>query len=181
MTNNEKLILEERSRDIGDFLVGRFIPFNKKRQISPFLFIDHTEPSISGPDKYLGVDQYPHIGFSTLTYLLEGSIEHKDSTGEHIIINSRDVGFMNLGKGVGHSERTLIQSQDGKVYPIHGYQVWVAIPKEKEEIEPRFDLIPFAQLPIWEANGFRYTLIAGEGFGKTPPLSVHSPLFMMEI
>lgn len=139
------------------------------------------ELSISGPDKYLGVDQHPHIGLSSLIYLLERSIEHKDSTAAYIIINFRDVGLMTSDKGIAHSERTPIQYQDGKVYPIHGYQVWVALPKEKEEIEPLFDLIPFAQLPKWEANGLRYTLIAGEGFGKTYPLPVHSPLFMIEI
>ncbi len=181
MANNEKLFIEERSKDIGNFLVGRLLPFNKKRQVGPFTFIDHMGPSTIGPDKYLGVDQHPHIGLSTLTYLVEGSIEHKDSTGAHKIINSRDVGFMTSGKGVAHSERTPIQYQDGKVHPIHGYQVWVALPKEKEEMEPRFDFIPYAQLPKWESDGLRYTLIAGEGFGKTSPLPVHSPLFMMEI
>ena len=181
MANNEKLIIEERSRDIGNFLVGRLLPFSKKRQVGPFTFIDHMGPSSIGPDNYMDVDQHPHVGLSTLTYLIEGAVEHKDSTGAHKIINARDLGFMTSGKGVAHSERTPLQYKDGKVYPIHGYQVWIALPKEKEEMNPQFDFITHAELPKWSKDGLHYTLIAGEGFGKTSPLPVHSPLFMMEI
>ncbi len=181
MANNEKLIVEERSRDIGNFLVGRLLPFAKKRQVGPFTFIDHMGPSTLGPDKFMDVDQHPHIGLSTLTYLLEGSVEHKDSTGAHQVISARDVGFMTAGKGVAHTERTPHEMRDGEPFPIHGYQVWVALPKEKEEMEPRFDFVPHAELPTWNEDGLSYTLVAGEGFGRTSPLPVHSPLFMMEI
>ncbi|MFK7758014.1 MAG: pirin family protein [Flavobacteriales bacterium] len=181
MSNNEKLIVEERSRDIGNFLVGRLLPFSKKRQVGPFTFIDHMGPSTMGPEKFMDVDQHPHIGLSTLTYLLEGAIEHKDSTGAHQIIHTRDVGFMTAGKGVAHTERTPLQFRDGNTYPVHGYQVWVALPKEKEEMEPRFDFVPHSKLPKWEKDGMKLTLIAGEGFGRVAPLPVHSPLFMMEV
>ena len=74
MTNN-KMLVEERSRDIGNFLVGRLLPFRHKRQVGPFTFIDHMGPSVIGPGQYLDIDQHPHIGLSTLTYLLEGEIE----------------------------------------------------------------------------------------------------------
>ena len=76
-----KHLVEERSRDIGKFLVGRLLPFAKKRQVGPFTFIDHMGPAEVGPGMYMDVDQHPHIGLSTLTYLLEGHIEHRDSTG----------------------------------------------------------------------------------------------------
>jgi len=181
MANNEKLIVEERSRDIGDFLVGRLLPFAKKRQVGPFTFIDHMGPSELGPEKFMDVDQHPHIGLSTLTYLLEGAVEHKDSTGANKIIKARDVGFMTAGKGVSHTERTPAELRGGRTHSVHGYQVWVAMPKEKEEMEPRFDFIPHSELPRWKEAGLNYTLIAGEGFGKSSPLPVHSPLFMMEI
>ena len=75
--SNTDLIIEQRSRDIGDFLVGRYIPFSKKRMVGPFAFIDHMGPSTIGPTKYIDVNQHPHIGLSTLTYLLEGEIADK--------------------------------------------------------------------------------------------------------
>ncbi len=178
---NNRLIVEERSRNIGNFLVGRLLPFRKKRQVGPFTFIDHMGPASIGPDKFMDVDQHPHIGLSTLTYLLEGQVEHKDSIGEHKIIGPRDVGFMTSGKGVTHTERTPQSLRNGKTHSIHGYQVWVALPKEKEEMAPRFDFVSFEELPQWTKSDLKYILIAGEGFGKVSPLPVHSQLFMMEI
>ena len=175
------MIVEERSRDIGNFLVGRLLPFRKKRQVGPFTFIDHMGPSEIKKGQYMDVDQHPHIGLSTLTYLFEGMVEHKDSTGAHQIIGPGDVGFMTSGRGVAHTERTPIQQRDGNIYPIHGYQVWVALPKEKEEMDPRFDFIPKASLPSWQENGLELILVAGEGFGRKSPLSVYSPLFMVDV
>ena len=87
--SNQGLIIEERSRDIGDFLVGRLIPFRKKRMVGPFIFIDHMGPTIIKKGKYMDVDQHPHIGLSTLTYLLDGEIMHKDSIGTNQRISPR--------------------------------------------------------------------------------------------
>ena len=100
------MLVEERARDIGNFLVGRLLPFRKKRQVGPFTFIDHMGPAQMGPERYMDVDQHPHIGLSTLTYLLEGQIEHRDSTGAVKVITPGDVGFMTAGRGVTHTERT---------------------------------------------------------------------------
>jgi len=178
---NNKMIIEERSRDIGNFLVGRLLPFRKKRQVGPFTFIDHMGPALMKPPNYMDVDQHPHIGLSTLTYLLEGQIEHKDSTGAHQLIKPGDVGFMTAGRGVTHTERTPQGLRTGTPFNIHGYQVWVALPKEKEEMTPRFDFIAKADLPQWEMNGLKMTLIAGTGYGYESPLPVHGPLFMIDV
>ncbi len=175
------MLVEERSTDIGNFLVGRLLPFRKKRQVGPFTFIDHTSPTIIERGKYIDVDQHPHVGLSTLTYLLEGAVEHKDSTGAHQVITAGDVGFMTAGSGVTHTERTPIAQRDGGKYPNHGYQVWVALPKELEEMNPRFDFVPKAKLPKWTQDGLEMILVAGEGFGRKSPLEVHSPLFMVDI
>jgi len=178
--NNEKLLVEERSTDIGNFLVGRLLPFRKKRQVGPFTFIDHMGPAILQPEKYVDVNQHPHIGLSTLTYLLEGSIEHQDSTGAKQVITAGDVGFMTAGSGVTHTERTP-ESERGLIRKMHGYQVWIALPKDKEEMNPRFDFIPKTDLPTWNQNGLKMTLVAGKAFGKESPLPVYSPLFMVDI
>ncbi|MEP4533443.1 MAG: pirin family protein [Cyclobacteriaceae bacterium] len=179
--NNEKLIVEERSRDIGKFLVGRLLPFRKKRQVGPFTFTDHMGPITLPKGDALNVDQHPHIGLSTLTYLLEGHIHHHDSTGADQVIGPGDVGFMTAGKGVTHTERSPQWEKETDNLTVHGYQIWVALPKEKEEMEPRFDYIPSGDLPSWSQDGLNIKVVAGEAFGKQSPLPVHSPLFMVDI
>jgi redox-sensitive bicupin YhaK (pirin superfamily) len=180
MTNN-KLLLNERQSDLGNFMVGRLLPFRKKRQVGPFTFIDHMGPAIFGNGKYLDVDQHPHIGLSTLTYLFEGQVEHRDSTGSHQIINPGDVGFMISGSGVTHTERTPSTKRNGEEFNFHGYQVWVALPKEQEEIAPRFDFYLSADIPTWKTEMLTFKLVAGNAFGRSAPLQGYSPLFMVDI
>ena len=175
------MLVEERSRDIGNFVVGRLLPVREKRQVGPFTFIDHMGPALIGGGKYTDVDQHPHIGLSTLTYLFEGEVAHKDSTGAAQVITPGDVGFMTAGSGVTHTERTPQHFRDGRKYTIHGYQVWVALPKDKEEMEPRFDFVPKTALPQWTENDLEIVLVAGEGYGRKSPLPVYSPLFMVDV
>jgi redox-sensitive bicupin YhaK (pirin superfamily) len=179
--SNIGLIIEERSRDIGDFLVGRLIPFRKKRMIGPFIFIDHMGPTTLGPDKYMDVDQHPHIGLSTLTYMLEGDIMHEDSIGTKQRIQPGSVNWMVAGKGVSHTERTPADLRNGKQFVAHGYQIWVALPEALEDIEPEFHHISKEDLPQWKDGSAEFTLVAGEGYDKKSPVPVHSPLFMLEI
>lgn len=172
----------ERERRVGNFLVGRLLPFRKKRQVGPFTFIDHMGPSKVGPGAYFDVDQHPHIGLSTLTYLIEGEIAHKDSTGADLVITPGSVNFMTSGKGCTHTERTPESlKQQNVTQTVHGYQVWVALPAALEEMEPRFDHLAADQLPRWSDDGLDFALVAGKGFGRTSPLPVHSPLFLVDI
>ncbi len=179
--SNKGLIIPERSRSIGNFTVGRILPFRQKRSVGPFVFIDHMGPKHVSEGSYLGVDQHPHIGLSTLTYLFEGAIEHKDSTGVQQIIKAGDVGFMSAGSGVAHTERTPEYLKTPEGYVMHGYQIWVAHPKDKEEMSPRFDFIPGQDIPTWKENHLNFKLIAGAGYKRTSPLPVHSDLFMIEV
>jgi len=179
--SNVGLIIEERSRDIGDFLVGRLIPFRKKRMIGPFIFIDHMGPTQLGPNKYMDVDQHPHIGLSTLTYLLEGEIQHEDSLGTQQRIQPGSVNWMVAGNGVSHTERTPKDMRNGLTFTTHGYQIWVALPKELEEMDPEFHHIAGKDIPTWKEGTAIFKLVAGEGYHKKSPLPVHSPLFMIEI
>ena len=178
--SNTDLIIEQRSRDIGDFLVGRFIPFSKKRMVGPFSFIDHMGPTNITPDKALDVDQHPHIGLSTLTYLLEGEIIHRDSMGTEQRIRPGSVNWMNAGNGVTHTERTP-EDLRGTSYTMNGYQIWVALPKHLEDMEPSFFHVAADQLPTWKDQSATFRLIAGEGYGKKSPVPTHSPLFMVEV
>ncbi|WP_430966853.1 pirin family protein [Spongiimicrobium sp. 2-473A-2-J] len=179
--SNIGLIIEERSRDIGDFLVGRLIPFRKKRMIGPFIFIDHMGPTELGPGRYMDVDQHPHIGLATLTYLLEGELMHEDSIGTQQRIRPGSVNWMVAGKGVSHTERTPADLRNGNSFTAHGYQIWVALPSHLEDMAPEFHHIPAKDLPQWTDGNAHFTLVAGEGYGKRSPVPVHSPLFMIQI
>lgn len=175
------MLVNERQRDLGNFVVGRLLPFREKRQVGPFTFIDHMGPSTIGPTQFVDVDQHPHIGLSTLTYLFEGAIHHKDSTGSDQLIAAGDIGFMTSGKGVTHTERTPRAQRDGKTHKLHGYQVWVALPKSLEDMAPRFDYYSAEDVPTWQAHNCQIKLIAGDAFGKQGLLKGYSPLFMVDI
>ncbi len=179
--SNIGLIIEERSRDIGDFIVGRLIPFRKKRMIGPFIFIDHMGPTVLGPKHYMDVDQHPHIGLATLTFMLEGELVHEDSLGTHQVITPGSVNWMVAGKGVSHTERTPNHLRNGKQFRAHGYQIWVALPKHLEDMAPSFHHVEEEKLPQWIDGSTQFKLVAGEGYGHNSPVPVHSPLFMIEI
>ncbi len=179
--SNIGMIIEERSRDIGDFLVGRLIPFRKKRMIGPFIFIDHMGPTKLGPNKYMDVDQHPHTGLSTLTFMLEGEIMHEDSLGTKQRIKPGSVNWMTAGKGVTHTERTPEDLRNGNTFVAHGYQIWVALPKELEGMAPEFHHIEEKDIPRWTDESAEFKLVAGQGYGKESPVPVHSNLFMVEV
>jgi redox-sensitive bicupin YhaK (pirin superfamily) len=174
------LIIEERSRDIGDFLVGRFLPFRKKRMVGPFIFIDHMGPTLLKPGHYMDVDQHPHIGLATLTYLTEGELLHSDSLGTVQRISPGAVNLMVAGKGVTHTERTPADLRKS-TYTINGYQIWIALPEDKEDMKPDFHHIKPEELPSWSENGISSRLIIGDGFGRNSPVPAFSPIFMVEI
>ena len=179
--SEDHIVIEERSRDIGNFMVGRLLPFRKKRSVGPFVFVDHMGPSEVGPEKYMDVDQHPHIGLSTLTYLFEGEIMHHDSIGSVKRITPGSVNWMTSGPGIVHTERTPEELRNGQTHVVHGYQMWVALPKELEEIAPSFHHIPADEIPNWNTEAFKFSLVAGEGYGKQSPVPVHSPLFLLDV
>lgn len=178
--SNIQLILEEKAADIGNFMVGRLLPFRQKRAVGPFVFIDHMGPADLKDYQNLDVPPHPHIGLSTLTYLFEGAIFHRDSMGNALEIQPGAVNWMTAGKGVVHSERTpdYLRITDKK---LHGLQIWVALPKHLEQAEPSFQHIESENIPTWSHNGAQIKLIAGEAFGRKSSVPVHSPLYFLEI
>lgn len=178
--SNTELIIEERAADIGNFMVGRLLPFRQKRSVGPFTFIDHMGPAKMKENENLDVAPHPHIGLSTLTYLFEGSIQHKDSLGFDVEIKPGAVNWMTAGKGVVHSERTPDYLR-GAEKTLHGLQIWVALPKHLEKSEPSFIHIDEKEIPQWEKDGVKFKLIAGKAFHKTSPVPVHSELYFIEI
>lgn len=178
--SNIHYIKEETAANIGNFLVGRLLPFRQKRNIGPFVFIDHMGPAKLSEYENLDVPPHPHIGLSTLTYLFEGAVMHRDSLGTEIEIKPGAVNWMTAGKGVVHSERTPEYLRTSEKF-LHGLQIWIALPKELEETEPSFTHIDASGIPTWSQDNLEFKLIAGELFGHKSQVPVYSPLYMIEV
>ncbi len=175
---NEKLLtIHPHARDLGGFSVRRALPNIQKRTISYFVFFDHLGPAEIGPDRGMDVRPHPHIALSTVTYLFSGSILHRDSLGSVQLIEAGDVNWMTAGYGIVHSERTPRDKVKNSI--LHGLQIWVALPKNKEEMPPSFNHFAKKSLPFFKKDGAQLTLILGEIFGKVSPVGIESNIFYL--
>jgi redox-sensitive bicupin YhaK (pirin superfamily) len=176
-------VIDARSADLGHgLLVRRILPFAKRRMVGPFIFLDHAGPVKLPPEsaRQADVRPHPHIGLSTVSYLLGGAVTHRDSLGKEQIIRPGDVNWMTAGKGISHSERF----EDPAAFAGTGLELlqsWVALPVEHEETEPAFDHYAMQVLPEAREGGVWMRLIAGEAFGLRSPVRTHSPLFYVHL
>ena len=172
-----ELVIDQRRKDLGGFEVGRVLPHAARRMVGPFIFLDHFGPVNfpRGVAKTVDVRPHPHIGLSTVTYLFEGEIMHRDSLGTEQAIRPGEVNWMIAGRGITHSERfEKARAEGGR---MHGIQTWVALPEESEEIEPGFAHHDRSDLPLVEASGATIRVIAGSAFGVRAKVTTHSPMF----
>ena len=172
-----ELVIEQRRRRLGAFEVGRVLPQAKRRMVGPFIFFDHMGP-VDLPKGLPGdvdVRPHPHIGLSTVTYLFEGEIMHRDSLDSEQAIRAGEVNWMTAGRGITHSERFEKARRDGD--RVHGIQSWVALPAAQEESEPAFFHHEGPDLPTYQGDGLSARLIAGEAFGAKARVVTHSPMF----
>ncbi len=171
------LLIRQRRRDLGGFEVGRVLPYTQRRMVGPFIFFDHMGPVDFPPGipRSTDVRPHPHIGLSTITYLLEGEIMHRDSVGSEQPIRPGEVNWMTAGSGITHSERFERARREGG--RMNGLQAWTALPTEHEETEPSFAHYDGDQLPIIDEQGARLRVIAGEAYGAKAAVAVYSPLF----
>ena len=179
-----EMVIIPRTGDIGNFEVRRALPFRKKRMVGPFIFWDQMGPGEFLTGQGVDVRPHPHIGLSTVTYLFEGTMDHKDSLGTDMRINPGDVNIMTAGSGIVHSERT---GQDIRQFPssLYGIQSWIAQPKTHEDSAPAFDHTAEADLPIFESDGFKGRVILGDFDGVVSPVktqwdTIYVDLYMQE-
>jgi len=170
-------VIDSRRRDLGGFEVGRVLPNPNRRMVGPFAFFDHMGPVDFPPgiSRKVDVRPHPHIGLSTVTYLFDGEIMHRDSLGSEQAIRPGEVNWMTAGRGITHSERFEKARAVGD--RTHGIQAWVALPIEDEETDPTFAHYDSGALPIVEDKGMRMRLLAGAAFGLKADVKTHSPMF----
>lgn len=149
--------------------------------VGPFIFFDHMGPVAleRGIPRSVDVRPHPHIGLSTVTYLFEGEIVHRDSVGSLQVIRPGEINWMTAGRGITHSERFERARREGG--RLHAIQVWVALPLDKEESEPSFSHHAGAELPSFQEGAVRGRLLAGSAFGLSASVPVCSPLFYLHL
>ena len=176
-----ELVIIPRTRDLGDgFAVRRALPHGKRQMVGPFIFFDHFGPMQFIAGKGMDVRPHPHIGLSTVTYLFDGAIMHRDSEGNVREIQPGAMNLMTAGRGIAHSERTPdVQRANGQ--KMLGLQSWIALPAGSEEIDPSFQHYGADSLPTVQDTGFTARVISGTVFGATSPVKNVSPWFYAEV
>lgn len=180
MNENIEQVIVPRLRDIGDFSVMRVLPSAQRRMVGPFVFLDQFGPVTLPAGKGMDVRPHPHIGLATVTYLLKGSIVHRDSLGYEQSIDPGDVNWMTAGRGIVHSERSDAELRQ-RPQDLYGLQSWVALPKEYEETDPAFVHYGGAVLPEGGDNEQHLKVLAGSIDGLTSPVATLSELFYGDV
>jgi len=164
------LSIAGREHDLGDgFVVRRLLPDVKRRSVGPFIFLDHMGPHAFPPGQGIDVRPHPHIGLSTLTWLWDGALMHRDSVGSVQVIRPGDVNWMTAGRGIVHSERTP-DAERASGQRVEGLQTWLAMPESEAEAAPSFQHVPASDVPTLNREGVEITIVAGHAFGQRSPV-----------
>lgn len=175
-----ELTISPREHDLGGLPVRRVLPVREKRMLGPFIFFDHVGPVTLPPEQSVDVRPHPHIGLSTLTWLFDGRIMHRDSLGYAQEIIPGEVNWMTAGSGIVHSERSP-EDQQGQPKSLFGLQIWMALPAEHEETDPAFQHVAADQLPAVEDGGLKAKVIAGQAWGCRSPVNVFSDTLYVDV
>jgi redox-sensitive bicupin YhaK (pirin superfamily) len=157
--------------------IRRSFPTRQLEDVDPFLLLDEMGPTEIAPGSHTGFPDHPHRGFETVTYLLEGEMEHRDSRGNHGILRPGGVQWMTAGAGLVHSEMpgSSLQRTGGL---LHGFQLWVNLPRADKMVAPRYQDLPAASLPVaYDRSGLvQVRIIAGESLGSRALIETHTPI-----
>ena len=152
-------VIQPRAEDVEGQPILRPLPSAKSRSVGPFVFFDHMLVTNYSPGHGMNIQQHPHIGLSTLTYLFEGQLQHKDSLGSDQLVGPGEVSWMTAGAAIAHIERTPAPLRE-QGSTLHGLQVWLASPKEHEQGAGSYSHHPADSLPVSDSLGVRVRMIA---------------------
>jgi hypothetical protein len=170
----ERVIASQPS-SAGTLPVRRALPARERRSVGPWVFLDHFGPvRVTGGED--GVGPHPHAGIETVTYLLEGRNEHRDSAGHEGIVEAGGAQWMTAGRGVVHAERPLPDASGEAVQ--HGIQLWVSLPRALKMMPPAYRRLEAAEIPSARLPGGTLRVVAGEVAGIAGPAETHMPAFL---
>jgi quercetin 2,3-dioxygenase len=175
-----RIINSTKTTEGGGFIVNRPFPTDDLLDFDPFLLLDEMGPKNWKPGEAKGAPDHPHRGFETVTYMLEGRFEHKDSRGNSGKLGSGDVQWMTAGAGVVHSEmpeKEFLRSGGN----LHAFQLWVNLPQRDKMIKPRYQDIPSSKIPVaqTEDGAVKVKVIAGEALGVRAIIQTRTPIFYL--
>jgi redox-sensitive bicupin YhaK (pirin superfamily) len=168
------------THDLGGFKVHRTLPHRQRTTIGPFIFFDQMGPAKLDPGAGIDVRPHPHINLATVTYLFAGAIDHRDSLGTFRTIEPGAVNLMTAGRGISHSERSPAQLRAAGP-ELSGIQTWLALPSDKEEIDPAFEHVGKNALPVIGDTGAEARVVMGTLWGATSPVTCHSETIYADI
>jgi redox-sensitive bicupin YhaK (pirin superfamily) len=182
MTHDDLIdrIITPTTHDLGGFKVHRTLPSKPHQMVGPFIFFDQMGPAHLDIGKGIDVRPHPHINLATVTYLFAGAIDHRDSIGTFARIEPGAVNLMTAGHGIAHSERS---PGDERAHgpDLSGIQTWIAMPEDKEEIDPAFEHVAKADLPIVDGQGATARIIMGDLWGKAAPTTTYAQTIYADI
>lgn len=168
------------THDLGDFQVRRTLPSRPRTMVGPFIFVDQFGPSQLRPGSGMDVRPHPHINLSTVTYLFEGAIRHRDSIGSDQVILPGAINLMTAGSGIVHSERSPDETRPAGPR-FYGMQTWLALPDGMEETAPAFEHVAPDALPLIETPGASARVLMGTLWGATAATTCHAPTIYADI
>ncbi len=182
MRTIKEIVAAEAVREGAGVIVHRPFPTRQIDNIDPFLLLDHMGPNLYAPGSAKGFPDHPHRGFETVSYMLEGALEHRDSAGNKGVIAAGDVQWMTAGSGVVHSEmpEENFREQGGR---LNGFQLWVNLPKSDKMTAPRYQDTLSANIPVYESEdkSVWVKVIAGNSMGKQAVISTHIPILYLHV
>jgi redox-sensitive bicupin YhaK (pirin superfamily) len=174
------IVIDPVTHDLGDFKVRRTLPAKTRTMVGPFIFVDQFGPARLPAGHGMDVRPHPHINLATVTYLFDGAIRHRDSIGSDQVIRPGAVNLMTAGRGIVHSERSPDGTRaDGPAF--YGMQTWLALPDGKEELDPAFEHVGEAGLPLVESAGVSARVLMGTLWGQTAAVTQHGPTIYADV
>ncbi len=180
MSQSVEAVIASRDKDLGGLVVRRVLPAVRRRSVGPFVFLDHFGPRVVDAEHGMSVRPHPHIGLATVSYLFEGEILHRDSLGFEQPITPGAINWMTAGRGIVHSERMRpeFQAEGGR---LHGVQVWLALPLDKEEMEPAFEHHPANSFAEKKFDRAAARVLFGSAYGLASQVTMHSPTLYVDL
>ncbi|MES2442842.1 MAG: pirin family protein [Pseudomonadota bacterium] len=182
MTEQDAILqtIAPTTHDLGGFKVHRTLPSRPRTMVGPFIFFDQMGPAHLETGTGIDVRPHPHINLATVTYLYAGAIDHRDSLGTFATIEPGAVNLMTAGRGIVHSERSPAAERAAGP-ELSGIQTWLALPERFEEVDPAFEHVPAAELPVIEAGGATARIIMGDLWGASAPTTTYAGTIYADI
>ena len=178
--NAIETLIVPNAKDIGGFEVRRALPSRQRKLVGPFIFFDRMGPATFAPGQAIDVRPHPHIGLSTVTYLYDGTIRHRDSLGTEMVISPGDINLMTAGSGIVHSERSPEEIRDTK-RRLSGLQTWLALPDGSEEMAPAFENTAASLMGVIDGEKASARVLIGQFHGVASPVTQYAETLYVDI